>query len=458
MEASDVEFLRMPAKKDGSDSFVNLLPPASMVMASHLRDSPVWQRLFSEFVAVAASEKLTGPQLWALCDELTTKQSAIFNDKAEVYEKVFNLLPGARQRLRPGATAFCEESFLNALKADISAVTQATGNYDGEPISSRISVLSSLRKFLNESAFAAIDFKDLLQTVNEKLEVWRAEDSMVGLEEVLQGSMKSASDAARFVSALRNAKGIEVTPAIAQAMVDIRGLIHKAIADTLSLANDNDITPNMLEPFTQALDLINGTKAVLDMQGIQDRPVQLAFSELATKVMDLRRSFLALTRAAESKVPPGKIISELDRCVKAFAAHSTCHKHWSTPDNVQAFPAPDLRWLQQILSDSAQVAARFAKCIAQHCPVAFTASQKFLEKNVQAAKEVAGGHPSKPGQPWFCDVENLQDFEQILIASSNTLLVAKGEYIDGCKKRLTEAPLAHKVTCSPCSHCSQVNS
>ena len=416
-------------------TMMGLLPPASTVMFSHIRDSEVWQSFSTTFVRVAAMEKMLAPKMTALCDELASTDTEGWTFCVDVYGRAVQLLTEIRGQLRPGATALVEEALVKALARDSEQVQDmaTTTCFTGCFLSERISILEELRNFF--SGVGTTEAKIHLQKANEALGTWRAANTQAALEEVSRLPMTSEAHVDQLLAALKAGKNTEIPESLAQQFCDTRNLLHKFLADTLANTDLEKTTPKMFAKPFEALDLLHGLKAVAAALGPDDSLSQVAAKEVAQRILNMR---LAVHKGQSSQSLPSILIVALDECTKAHSSFLASHRRWSKGD--AGLSQPSLTWIHFMLDHGQKVENELSTFVGTKCSISVSASAKHLRKVFDTASDVAGGHPSIPKACWTHGFDDASPtIDGLLAHAETTLLCARGEFIDNCKKELQVA-------------------
>lgn len=126
--SADVDFVMLGSQKGPPEKQLRLdglAPPASKVMANHLRDSPEWTRLSNEYIKFAASEAMLAPQLVAHRDELLKAASAGAHsaDRLASMGEFCNKYGGYIASLRPGACSDLCDLAVSCARAALVHIT-----------------------------------------------------------------------------------------------------------------------------------------------------------------------------------------------------------------------------------------------------------------------------------------------------------------------------------------------
>lgn len=168
--SADVDFVMLGSQKGTLEKQLRLdglAPPASKVMANHLRDSPEWTRLSNEYIKFAASEAMLAPQLAAHRDELLKAASAGAHsaDRLAILGEFCNKYGGYIAALRPGACSDLCDLAVSCARAALDHITMEGSGTTA--VGDRLRLVKSLRSTVGQTLGSrGVTRLDLYRTSN----------------------------------------------------------------------------------------------------------------------------------------------------------------------------------------------------------------------------------------------------------------------------------------------------
>jgi hypothetical protein len=432
----DVEFLMPSRPTKLLDTLAKVLEPASSALFSHMRDSDQWKELMTEYLKVGANEKILCTEINEFADMLDNAAGMPWAERMDGYTHLVQAFPRLRPpQLRPGAVLHLEQELLSRVQAEVKSLKEEStpsAEFAGHTMAQKLACLAQLHKILAGSK--TNEATEELQSLNELMSSWRAQDNQAALEEVSQMDMRSDKEVEALITKLKAAKNVDITEGMVVQLGDCRNSLHQYTAQKLLTTPVEDTVPTLLARGGEALNLLHDMKAVCEALGGQkDRNTMLAVDEVASRILSMRIPLAAGVRMTS----PGTIVDNLDKAIKAHSAWSVSCKRWSKSDN--GVQGPSVVALSDMLGHGATIEIQLSEYISRNAHHSIGCSMRYMKVKTEEANRIGGGHPEKAGTLWSDGLDDEATLDKVLDHAEATVLAAAGEFIDSCRKVLHEA-------------------
>lgn len=238
----------------------------------------------------------------------------------------------------------------------------------------------------------------IVQTLSDKLEVWKKENSEATLSMLAGSPVACRRDIERLQEALVATEGSPLTPVVASLLADMRGSVVQRMAIEVSGAEpasaEEGAGAGILGVYTRTLDSLHSIPSVVDnLGGDEDRSNQVAAADIAAKLMGARMALTALLQSDNQ--PAATVVGALDAAVKAHDSFVAAKTKWEKPAS-PPLSSTIMSAVKDMIAKGLLINAELATAIKDRCALAVSASQKYLKSKYEAAAEVAGGNPRSP--------------------------------------------------------------